>query len=143
MFIQFYLLLILQKNQTIVDWSRDLHKLEPGLQCSKDSTLKQLWLKGYISFQSATYNKDQSRVSLRNYLLNVHLPRKCDSILFLNSFLHMYDIVWLISSDWWNTILLNIEQIWTTFELEHVHQLVIQLEHSIFGLEQTDIEHQT
>ena len=54
----------------------------------------------------------------------------------------MYDIVWLISSDWWNTILLNIEQIWTTFELERVHQLVIQLEHSIFGLEQTDIEHQ-
>ena len=43
-------------------------------------------------------------------------------------------------SDGSNTTLSNIEQTRTSNNLEHVHQLVIKLEHPIFGFEWTNIE---
>ena len=47
----------------------------------------------------------------------------------------------LLNSDVSNTILLNIEGTRISIKLEHVHLLVIELEHPIFGFERTKIEH--
>ena len=51
-------------------------------------------------------------------------------------------IILITTSDGSNTIISNISfQAWN--ELERVHLLVIELKHLNFGLERTDIEHQT
>ena len=108
-----------------------------------------------ILFQNKVYDFDSSKYGLKKK--NIFGMRKILLIDLKYFFVEVKtcfskkcSFATKMASDGSNTILSNIERIrnrtnsniifWTSNELEHVHLLVIELEHPIFGFERSNIE---